>query len=145
LKIYLEGIAGNTLAFQVAPTAPGVFAAGGNGIVIHAATGALVTSSNPTTAGEVVTIYCAGLGAVTANAHVYEGDPAPIPPATTTTTPLVTIGGQAVSVLFSGLTPNLAGLYQINATIAAGTPTGSQPLTIMIGGATSSAVTTFIH
>jgi uncharacterized protein (TIGR03437 family) len=57
----------------------------------------------------------------------------------------VSIGGTAAPVGFSGLTPNLAGLYQINATIGAGTPTGPQSLTISIGGATSAAVNTFIH
>ncbi len=144
LRVYLQGIGGNPLTFSVAPSAPGVFASGGNGVLIHALTGNLVTSSDPASVGEIVTIYCSGLGAVTQNPYVYEGDPAPIPPATTFNTPTVLIGGKAAAVGFSGLTPNLAGLYQINVTVAAGTASGSQPLTIAINGGTSASVTTFI-
>jgi uncharacterized protein (TIGR03437 family) len=142
LRVYLEGIVSNSFNFPLAATAPGIFVANGVGIVVHSSTQALVTAANPATAGEIVTIYCAGLGAV--NSTIYTGDPSPIPPATTMAATTVSFGGKAASVGFSGLTPNFAGLYQINATIAAGTPTGSQSLTITVGGATSAAVTTFV-
>jgi uncharacterized protein (TIGR03437 family) len=147
VNVYLQGIAGNSINFQVVPASPGVFVTtGNNGIMVHASTNALVTTANPATAGEIVTIYCAGLGAVNSNyPWVYEGDPAPIPAATTAATATVKIGGTAAAVSFSGLSPNFAGLYQINATVGSGTPTGTQPLTITIGGVTSAAVNTFVH
>ena len=49
------------------------------------------------------------------------------------------IGGVPATVSFSGLAPYWVGLYQINASLPANTPTGSQDLIISIGGATSKA------
>jgi uncharacterized protein (TIGR03437 family) len=40
-------------------------------------------------------------------------------------------------VSFSGLTPGLVGLYQVNATVPSGLTAGNQPITISIGGKTS--------
>jgi uncharacterized protein (TIGR03437 family) len=45
-------------------------------------------------------------------------------------------------VMFSGLSPGLAGLYQVNVAIPAGVATGSQvPVTISAAGQTSAPVT----
>jgi uncharacterized protein (TIGR03437 family) len=68
------------------------------------------------------------------------GAPAPASPlARTTATPEVRIGGQPAQVLYSGLAPGFAGLYQINAAIPAGVAAGAQPLTIATGGRSSTA------
>jgi uncharacterized protein (TIGR03437 family) len=143
LQVYLQGILSNsTISVAPAATSPGLFTSNGTAVVTHQS-GALVTAANPATAGEIVTIYCAGLGLTTP--FIYDGDPGPIPPATTNAKPTVTIGGTAATVSFSGLTPLFAGLYQINAAIGTGTPTGSQSMTITIGSATSNSATTYIH
>jgi len=65
------------------------------------------------------------------------GDPAPSDPlATTTTTPVVSIGGVNAEVKFSGMTPGNAALYQVNAVVP-NTNVGLQPVTISIGGVVS--------
>jgi len=46
--------------------------------------------------------------------------------------PVLTIGGKAAQVLFSGLTPCCAALYQINAIVPPDAPAGNQPVVIMI-------------
>ena len=51
----------------------------------------------------------------------------------------MTIGGQPAQVAFSGLTPGLPGLYQINVTVPTNIGTGNQPVTLAIGGATAKA------
>ena len=52
----------------------------------------------------------------------------------------VTFGNVTVPAGFAGLTPGEVGLYQINATIPAGVPTGNQvPVTISAGEASSSS------
>ncbi len=57
---------------------------------------------------------------------------------TTTTNPIVTVGGVQTLVVFSGLSPEFPGVYQINVVLAANTPTGNQPIQISMGGITTS-------
>jgi uncharacterized protein (TIGR03437 family) len=53
----------------------------------------------------------------------------------------VTIGGQPAQVSFSGLTPSLPGLYQINAAVPSNISAGVQNVTVTMGGVTSPAAT----
>jgi uncharacterized protein (TIGR03437 family) len=57
----------------------------------------------------------------------------------TTTTPTVLVGGVPAQVVFSGMTPQFVGVYQVNIIIQPGTPTGNAvPLQIQMGGVTTS-------
>ena len=73
--------------------------------------------------------------------------PAPTSPlAETTFQPVVTMGGIGATVQFSGLTPGEVGLYQINAQVPAGAPSGTAlPLIISINGVTSNTATIAIQ
>jgi uncharacterized protein (TIGR03437 family) len=93
----------------------------------------LADVNNPVSAGSVVEIYCTGLGSV--NPPVQEGTASPTPAATTTQTPVVTIGGLQAQVTFSGLTPGSVGLYQVNAVIPPGVLTGT--VVVTVGGQAS--------
>ena len=42
-------------------------------------------------------------------------------------------------LLFSGLAPGFAGLYQVNVTVPSNVGTGNQSITVAIGGKTSKA------
>jgi minor extracellular serine protease Vpr len=96
----------------------------------------LITQSNPAQRGKAIHIYMNGLGP-TSNQPA-SGMPSPtVPLANTTATPTVTIGGVAAQVLFSGLTPGFVGLYQVDAIVAANTPTGNQPLVVSVSGINS--------
>jgi uncharacterized protein (TIGR03437 family) len=56
-------------------------------------------------------------------------------------TPVVTVGGQNANVYFAGLTPTLAGLYQINFYVPQNSGTGDQvPVVVSTSGQTSVAV-----
>ncbi len=56
------------------------------------------------------------------------------------------IGELSAEVLFSGLAPGFAGLYQVNARVpAAISPGPAVPLQIQIGGRTSNTVTVGIR
>jgi uncharacterized protein (TIGR03437 family) len=101
----------------------------------------IVTVSNPVARGHVVQLFANGLGPVTNQPA--SGDPAPSNPlAYTTETPLVTIGGLNAAVQFSGMPPGNAGLYQINVVVPPTSTSGSQPVTISIGGV--SGTTSFL-
>jgi uncharacterized protein (TIGR03437 family) len=115
---------------------PGVFtpsgAPGSQGhIYINAVT--LADAKNPAKAGDVLVIYCTGLGEVTP--AVDAGVAVPTDALRNTkNTVLVTIGGVAAKLLFAGLTPSFAGLYQINLTVPPGvTPGSAVPLIVQIG------------
>jgi uncharacterized protein (TIGR03437 family) len=116
-----------TTAFpaQVFAAQPGIYADGnGNGIVTHAATGQLVTASNPAYPGEFVTIYANALGPL--DVQPATNSPAGVSPLSRTIqTPSVTVAGVAADVTFSGLTPYFVGLCQLNVQIPQGVGNGS--------------------
>jgi uncharacterized protein (TIGR03437 family) len=135
-------------AVKIAPFAPGIFSTNGEGAgqgAILDSQYQLVNPSNPVSVGNVIQIYCTGLGAVTNQPA--SGFPAPFGPlAQTATTPVVTIGGTSAQVLYSGLTPGAVGLYQINAQVPTGITTGPAVAVIVsIGGITSNTVTVAIQ
>jgi uncharacterized protein (TIGR03437 family) len=98
-------------------------------------------SSHPASAGDALVIYCTGLGAV--NPLVAAGSAAPTAsPAKTSNTVTATIGGQPAQVLFAGLTPAFAGLYQVNVLVPKGiTAAPNVPVIIMAAGLASPPVT----
>jgi uncharacterized protein (TIGR03437 family) len=128
---------------DVGATAPAVFAYGQGKAIITNANG-LVGPTNPMHAGDLAVIWCTGMGATTPAAS--DGTPTPYPPYYETPSPVVTIGGQAASVLFSGLTPGFVGLYQINVTVPQGVEAGDNvPVYITSGGQSNAQVTTSVH
>jgi uncharacterized protein (TIGR03437 family) len=100
---------------------------------------ALISTANPATPGEVLQLYCNGLGP-TANQPA-SGNPAPsgsLANLATTTTPVtVSIGGQNAQVLFAGLEPPYVGLYLVDIIVPSGVAAGNQPITVSVGGKTS--------
>src|ERR1700693_3078812 len=98
-------------------------------------------ATNPTTPGSYIQIYCTGLGPVT-NQPPTGGSALVSPLSATTTSPTVTIGGTAATVVFSGLAPGAIGEYQVNVQVPASAPSGNAvPVVISIGGVNSNPVT----
>jgi uncharacterized protein (TIGR03437 family) len=131
------------LNVTIQPAAPSVFRSGTAGpatgipTIVRSANNTLVTPSNPIHQNDRIVIYATGLGAV--SPPVADGVAGPTDPlAVTTAAPTVTIGGVNLTVDYSGLAPEMVGVYQINAKIVAKLPTGlSVPLVISQGGATT--------
>jgi len=106
---------------RVETAAPGIFA---------------VVGSNRR--GAPITIFVTGLGAVTP--PVAAGVAAPLNPLSRTLVePEVTIGGVRATVAFSGLAPQFAGLYQVNAEVPASFSARVE-VTIQAGGRSSNSV-----
>jgi uncharacterized protein (TIGR03437 family) len=129
----------------VAEAQPGVYtqdqSGKGAGVIANGITNTLITPANPARVGDVVVIYCNGLGAV--NPPVASGTPAPAGgPLSRTVNPLnVTIGGIPAKVTFSGLVPGYPDLYQVNAEVPGVTPGDQVPVVLNIAGQTSPPVT----
>jgi uncharacterized protein (TIGR03437 family) len=103
---------------------------------------AIVGPASPATAGDILVIYCTGLGDTSPRGVA--GSPAPITPLAQAIDPVtVTLGGVNVPVSFAGPTPGYAALYQVNATVPAGIAASSAaPLILKQSGRSSpSAVT----
>jgi uncharacterized protein (TIGR03437 family) len=148
LAVVVNGQAGTAQALSLAPFAPAIFSVNdqgtGQGAILDLSN-RLVDSTNPAAAGDWVSIYCTGLGAV--GYQPATGSPAPIPTGPdfplswTLTEPAVTIGGVETAVIYWGLAPGYVGLYQLNANVPAVTPGNAIPVTVYIGGAVSNTVT----
>lgn len=131
----------------VAAAQPGIYTqdatGSGPGIIVDATQSyQLVTAQTPAAAGDVLVIYCNGLGVVVP--ALPTGTPAPLAgPLSSTANPVtVTIGGLPAPVAFAGLAPGYPDLYQVNATMPAGVPSGTQvPVVLSVAGQTSPAVT----
>jgi uncharacterized protein (TIGR03437 family) len=143
LMVFNNG-ASATFDFTVASYAPGIFTMNaqgtGQGAILNSSY-QIADASNPAAPGSYVQLYCTGLGAVS-NTPL-DGAASPSNPlAETTTTPTVTIGGVAGSVLFSGLAPGFVGEYQVNVVVPSGVSAGSAvPVVLSIGGVSSNTVT----
>ncbi|MEZ5403971.1 MAG: hypothetical protein R2729_30100 [Bryobacteraceae bacterium] len=132
---------GASAPFAITLTAfcPALFSITANGSGLVSAThqdSSLVTGLHPASPGEAIQLVATGFGAT--SPPVGTGAAAPFSPlATTVQPPTVTIGGQAATVLFSGLLPGAIGFIQLNVTVPPVLGAGLHNVQVTIGGAVS--------
>jgi uncharacterized protein (TIGR03437 family) len=108
-----------------------------NGLIqaaaFHAGTGIAVDDQHPAHAGDMLEMYGTGLGVT--DPAVPAGQPSPSNPAAhTVELPNVQIGDVPAQVLFAGLTPGFAGLYQVNIVVPDGLKSGRYSVTLDVNG-----------
>jgi len=145
------GVASNQQTVRIVPFAPGLFtlneAGSSQGAVLIASTALIAAPPSaagrrPARGGEIISIYCTGLGAVTNQPATGAASALAGPLSVTTTTPTVTIGGIVAQLQFSGLAPASVGLYQVNVQVPLGATAGDAvPVVLSIGGVASNTVT----
>jgi uncharacterized protein (TIGR03437 family) len=109
-------------------------------INVYKSDGTALPNNSPVGPGYVITLYCSGLGAV--DPAVAAGSPAPASPLSHTVNPVtVKIGQTQAQVLFAGLVPVYAQLYQVNVQIPSGLSSGDATLTLSVSGQQSAPVT----
>lgn len=115
----------------------------GPGIVAGSATGKLISASNPAHAGDYLVVYCTGLGPVlgpNGEPRLADGAAAPTDQVFHTRAVVTaSIGGVSAPVTFAGLTPTLAGLYQVNVQVPAGIASGTVPVVVSASDARTGA------
>jgi uncharacterized protein (TIGR03437 family) len=95
-----------------------------------------VSPSSPATAGETISLFATGLGAVTPRNGL----------AVANTIPTVWVDGQAAGVSYAGRAPGYDGLDQINVQIPAGVRRGGAvPVTVTSGNRTSNPVSLAVN
>jgi uncharacterized protein (TIGR03437 family) len=105
----------------------------------------ITSPTAPASAGDYLVIYCTGLGPV--SPAVPAGTAASSTQLSYTDSPVtVTVGGQSAKVVFAGLAPDFAGLYQVNAQVPTGiTASTTVPVVLTVGGQSSLPVTVSIQ
>jgi len=129
----------------VSASQPGIFTVNqqgrGQGVIMDV-NNRLVNGTDPAKAGDVVVVYCTGLGATNPVVPSGQGAPSTEPLARVTSQVTATVGGQPAVVHFAGLTPGFVGLYQVNVQIPEGVQPGSAvPLVLTQNGVPSNTVT----
>jgi uncharacterized protein (TIGR03437 family) len=128
----------------IAAAQPAIFTQNGSGtgaalVDVFQSDGTELPVNSSVTGGDVIILYCSGLGAI--DPPVAAGSQAPASPLSHTVNPVtVTIGQAKAQVLFAGLAPSFAELYQVNVQIPSGLPSGTAVLTLSVGGQQSAPV-----
>jgi uncharacterized protein (TIGR03437 family) len=153
LVVTVNGVPSVPLPMTVVTERPGIFtqSAGGTGAGAIVDNGTannpasyVVDATHPAHAGDIISIYCTGLGPV--NPPVDVTQPAPNTPLSNVTGQLsVIIGNTSAEVLFAGLAPGFTGLYQVNARVPASVTTGSIPVQVSVDNIPSNGVTLAIQ
>jgi len=131
-------------SITVAETQPAIFTKNqsgrGQGVILDTSF-RYAEPGNAVQAGDVIIIYCSGLGAV--DPPVEAGTAAPGSPLSGVKNFVtLTIGGVEAQVFFGGLAPGFAGLYQVNAFVPGGVEPGDEaPVVLSSAGQSSAPVT----
>jgi uncharacterized protein (TIGR03437 family) len=125
-------------AFQIAPAAPGILADSAGNLL----------PSATVQQGGTTTLYLTGAGDVSPS--IFSGQaPASGTAAADLPVPLlplsVTVGGVPAFVQFAGIPAGLIGTVQVNFTVPASVPAGTQPVVATVGGKASPPVSLKIH
>jgi uncharacterized protein (TIGR03437 family) len=99
---------------EIRKIAPGIFVLNGRQGAVVNPNGTINSSVAPLARGQVMVIYCTGLGAVVKQG-AYQVAAAPV---------LVSLQGRDLQPAYAGLTPGFIGLYQVNVMAPADLPPG---------------------
>jgi uncharacterized protein (TIGR03437 family) len=133
LIVEAGGVKSAEVTFDIAATGPGVFTIQQTTHVVaqNLPDFTLNGADHPASAGQYVTLYVTGQGAVDPPATTGDGAPsAPLSKPLAAVT--VKIGGQPAEIQFAGLAPTFVGLMQINVKVP-NVPTGDQPVDVTVG------------
>jgi uncharacterized protein (TIGR03437 family) len=146
IVVRANGAAAREIPIPLASVDPATFQVGqtGYGTIVKANTDILAMpvtpgiKSAPARRGDIVSIYCTGLGLTETRVPAGVAAPSAIP---TLLTPRVSVGGRVARVLYSGTAPGFVGLNQVNVEIPQDALTGAQvPVLIEMDGKSSPPV-----
>jgi uncharacterized protein (TIGR03437 family) len=132
VQVITDGNPSNSVTMFTNETSVGVFSVPpgglGYGAVLHQ-NGTLVSPASPAAIGETVSVYLTGLGTVSPG--IADGAAGPVSTLSQATNTITAdIGGTTATITYSGLAPQLAGLYQVNLTVPSGVTAGDNFLDI---------------
>lgn len=145
LRVEVGPARSNEVQISIAAFDPGIFTVNqssrGQGVFIKD-DGSVVTVANPAERGARVTLYAAGLGAVSPAIEAGAAGAAAEPLNRTVRTPRVFFDIYQAEVIYSGLVPGIAGRYQVTVRVPAlVSPATNISVSLTIGGFGSNRVT----
>lgn len=144
VEVELAGVRSAPFQMAMAAAVPALFShdgsGGGQGAILNQDL-SLNSSTNPAARGSIVVLYATGEGQTMPPGVDGRLSTSIVPaPAGACS---VTIGGQPATVLYCGEAPDYtSGFLQVNVTVPTGISAGNAPVTLSIGGASSSAAVT---
>jgi uncharacterized protein (TIGR03437 family) len=124
LQLVNDSIAGPAVPIPLGNAAPALFQMDATTVIATHGNGPLVTGAAPAKRGEVVVVYATGLGITTPPA-IANQIPQSLAPLADMGTFQVLLNGTPVdkkAILYAGVTPGFAGLFQINVLLPADAP-----------------------
>jgi uncharacterized protein (TIGR03437 family) len=128
LQLVVDSLAGPAIPMMLQSAAPSLFQLDATTVLAVHLNGSTITASSPAQAGEVVVLFASGLGPTNPAAI-----PNQIPQQAASITPMssfaMLINGAAVNpqqILYAGVVPTFAGLFQINVQLPNDTPSNPQ-------------------
>jgi uncharacterized protein (TIGR03437 family) len=128
LQLVVDSLAGPAIPIMLGNAAPSFFQSDATTVLGVHLDGSLISSTAPAHAGEVVVLFASGLGPTNPAAI-----PNQIPQQAATVTPLssftLLLNGVAIDprqILYAGVTPTFAGLFQINLQLPTGLPSNPE-------------------
>ena len=132
--VMLGNNASPPLRIAVQQAAPGIFTTGQNQAALNQ-DGGINSTNHPAAPGSVLQVFCTGLGPTDRAIDTgVAAPPNPLIHATLNVT--ANVANQSAQVIFAGLAPGLAGVFQVNIRVPA-LPAGAHPLIIQAGGVPS--------
>lgn len=116
IQVVLDGIAGPDLPFDIAAASPALYQLDAQTAIATRLDGSLITNDAPVQGGNIVTLYATGLGETVPNL-IYSNVAAKAAPLKLLSQFKVLLNGNQLDlslVLYAGVAPGFAGLYQIN-------------------------------
>ena len=128
IQLVVDGLAGPAIPILLQSAAPSLFQLDATTVLAVHLNGSTITAASPAQAGEVVVLFASGLGPTNPAAI-----PNQIPHQAASVTPIssfsMLMNGAPVNpqqILYAGVVPTFAGLFQINVQLPANTPSNPQ-------------------
>jgi uncharacterized protein (TIGR03437 family) len=138
-----SGTAIYTASLTIQNVAPGLFVQPSGQAAVDNADGTINSPSQGATSGSYIAAYLTGLGAV--DNAVADGAAASTNPLSSCTGSVTaTVGGKPSQVLFAGLAPGFAGLYQVNILLPQ-LSSGNYALQVSVNGVAGNSANVTIH
>jgi uncharacterized protein (TIGR03437 family) len=138
VQVERDNLPGNTVSVQVVARAPRI-------LVITRPDGSVPVGVHPAQAGDTLVIWAIGLGATNPSVGTNVPAPGAEPLARLTATPTVQFGMDIfgtipVTPAYAGLSPGSVGLYQVNAVVPQGIPSGLVNVSLLFPDGVSNIV-----